>query len=100
MENEIFKQKMVLITGTMFIGVSAAVFLATLAAASANLTKSEGLTYGIPLLMANLLAITNAGILCCFNGGPKSTVVCRVILGLAIASVLLVFLLALGNAGP
>ena len=99
MDNELFKQKMVLIVGTMFIGISAAMFLATLAAASPNMAKSEALAYGLPLLLANLLTIINAGILCCFTGGEKLTIVCRSILKLAIISILLVFVIALGNAG-
>ena len=99
MENELFKQKIVLILGTMFTGISAAMFLATLAAASANMPKSEGLMYGLPLLLANLLCLVNAGILCCFTGGTKQPIVCRAILGLAIICILLVFVIALGNGG-
>jgi len=99
MDNELFKQKMILITGTMFTGIATAIFLATLAAASATIPKSEGLAYGLPLLLAQFLTLINALILCCFTGGTKQPIVCRTILGLAIVCVVLVFLIALGNAG-
>ncbi len=98
MDNEVFKQKMLLIVGTMFTGISSAMFLATLAAASQNLPESEGLLYGLPLLMANFLTLINAGILCCFTGGAKQPKICRVILGLAIICILMVFVIALGKA--
>ena len=73
MDNEVFKHKMVLLAGTMFIGICAAMFLAMLAAASPNMPESEALAYGLPLLLANLLTLINAGILCCFTGGTKQT---------------------------
>lgn len=99
MDNEIFKQKMILIAGTMFTGISAAIYLVTLAAASSSLPKSEGFAYGLPLLLAIILTLINAGILCCFTGGSKLLILCRVILGLAITCILLVFAIALANAG-
>jgi peptidoglycan/LPS O-acetylase OafA/YrhL len=99
MDNELFKQKMLLIVGTMFTGISAAIFLDALAAASPSMPKSEGLAYGLPLLLAIFLTLINAGILCCFTGGKKQPIVCRTMLGLAIICILLVFVIALGNAG-
>lgn len=99
MDNEVFKHKMVLLAGTMFIGICAAMFLAMLAAASPNMPESEALAYGLPLLLANLLTLINAGILCCFTGGTKQPIVCRTLLGMAIIFILLVFVIALGKAG-
>jgi hypothetical protein len=99
MDNELFKQKMLLITGTMFTGISAAMFLATLAAASPSMPKAEGLAYGIPLLLTTFLTLINTGILCCFTGGTKQLIFCRAILGLAIICILLLFVIAMGNSG-
>jgi hypothetical protein len=98
-DNQIFREKIVLIVGTMGMGISAAIYLTALAAASPNMSQSEGLAFGIPLLLANVLALVNIGILCCFPGGARQLVVCRTILGLAIAGIFLVFLMALGSGG-
>jgi hypothetical protein len=50
-------------------------------------------------LLTTFLTLINTGILCCFTGGTKQLIFCRMILGLAIICILLVFVIALGNPG-